>query len=102
MFFAVYIGFGCAVHVRGRRRRPIRRRRRATLARRRSIHRLRCAHVLASTLLHAKYPPVSQSFWFGRRETLLRGTGISSLSLTHRAPNALVLGLVLFPFDGCH
>ena len=29
----------------------------------------------------------------GRRETLLRGTGISSLSLTRQAVNALVLGL---------
>lgn len=51
-------------------------------------------HVLMSTLLHSKCPLVSERFWRRHRETLRCSTDISSISLTRRAANAHVLGLV--------
>src|SRR3990167_2309926 len=92
MLRAVYIGLGCARHVRGRSRCPTRRLRRAIFSCRRSIRRLRRASFWCLLVFTRNVLP-SQRFWCRYCETLLCRTDISSFLFTRRAANALVLGL---------
>src|ERR1700736_1626599 len=85
MFRARSIGVACAFQVLGRSRRSIRRLRRATFS---------CLLVFTRNVLP------SQSFWLPTSKTLLGGTDISSVLLTRRAANALVLGLAQRPLVG--
>src|SRR5262249_234142 len=80
ILLAVYIGHGCAVHVRGRRRRSMRRRRRAIfLCRHAAVGCVgRAFGVYSSSLEIALLESV---LLVGRRDTLLWGTDISSFCL---------------------
>src|ERR1700680_1589470 len=92
MLRAVYIGRGCAAHVRGRSRRSMRRRRRAIFLCRRSCCRLRWTRVWCLLVFTRNVPPcVRASGWSPRNSALEYGH--FEFLFTWRSQNTLVLGL---------
>src|SRR5712692_1980990 len=93
MLLAVYIGLGCAVHVRGRSRRSMRRRRRAIFLCRRSCCRLRWTRVWCLLVFTRNVPPCCRASGWSPRNSAME-YGHFEFLFTCRSQNTLVLGLV--------